>query len=94
LAKGSTTIESRAASAGAFVATLAGRFAPRHAVAHQVVVALLHNIAEMNADPEFDALVWRDLGVALERSPTAVAGLAGRSSTRTAKFARSLLSRR
>src|SRR6516225_7706719 len=40
-----------------------------HAVAHQVAVALLHNIAEMNADTEFDALVGRDLGVALDHRP-------------------------
>jgi hypothetical protein len=39
------------------------------AIAHQVAVALLNNIAEMNADAEFDALVWRDLGIALDHRP-------------------------
>jgi hypothetical protein len=38
-------------------------------VAHQIAVALLHNIAEMNADAEFDALVRRDLSVALDHRP-------------------------
>jgi hypothetical protein len=36
---------------------------------HQVAVALLHNVAEMNADTEFDALVGRDLGVAVDHRP-------------------------
>jgi hypothetical protein len=40
-----------------------------HAVSHQVAVALLHDIAQMDADPKFDALVWRDLGVALDHRP-------------------------
>ena len=35
------------------------------AVAHQVAVVLLHDVAEMDADAEFDALVSRDAGVAL-----------------------------
>ena len=39
------------------------------AIAHQVAVVLLHNITEMDADPEFDALVGRDLGVALDHRP-------------------------
>src|SRR5208337_1513865 len=32
------------------------------AVAHQIAVALLDDVAEMNADAEFDALVRRDAG--------------------------------
>src|SRR6478736_4242591 len=36
------------------------------AVAHQVAVALLDYVAEMDADPKFDALVRCDLGVALD----------------------------
>ena len=36
------------------------------AVAHQIAVALLDDVAEMNADPKFDALVGRDLSVALD----------------------------
>jgi hypothetical protein len=39
------------------------------AVAHQIAVALLDDVAEMNADAEFDALVGRDLGVALGHRP-------------------------
>ena len=44
-------------------------FKPRgdiDAVAHQVAVALLDHVAEMDADAKFDALVGRDLGVALD----------------------------
>jgi hypothetical protein len=37
-----------------------------HAVAHQVAVGLLHNVAEMDADAELDALFGRDLGVAFD----------------------------
>ena len=39
------------------------------AVAHQVAVALLDHVAEMDADPKFDALVGRDLSVALDHRP-------------------------
>ena len=38
------------------------------AVAHEVAVALLDDIAEMNADPELDALLRRHVGVALDHS--------------------------
>ena len=37
-------------------------------IAHQVAVGLLDHVAEMNADPEFDAFVLRDAGVALGRA--------------------------
>jgi len=40
-----------------------------HSVAHHVAVALLDHVAEMDADPKFDALVGRDLGVALDHRP-------------------------
>ena len=36
------------------------------AVAHQVAVAFLDHVAEMDADPKFDALVGRDPSVALD----------------------------
>jgi len=36
------------------------------AVAHEIAVAFLDHVAEMDADPKFDALVRRDLGVALD----------------------------
>ena len=39
------------------------------AVAHQVAVALLDHVAEMDADPKFDALVGRDPSVALDHRP-------------------------
>ena len=39
------------------------------AVAHQVAVALLDHVAEMDADPKFDALVRRDPSVALDHRP-------------------------
>ena len=39
------------------------------AVAHEVAVALLDHVAEMNTDAKFDALVGRDLGVALDHRP-------------------------
>ena len=39
------------------------------AVAHQIAVALLDHVAEMDADPKLDALVGRDPGVALDHRP-------------------------
>src|SRR6202011_4016766 len=39
------------------------------AVAHEIAVALLDHVAEMDADPKFDALVRRDLSVALDHRP-------------------------
>ena len=39
------------------------------AVAHQVAVAFLDHVAEMDADPKFDALVRRDPSVALDHRP-------------------------
>ena len=39
------------------------------AVAHQVAVRLLDHVAEMDADPKFDALVRRDLSIALDHRP-------------------------
>ena len=47
-------------------------FEPRgdiDAVAHQIAVALLDHVAEMDADPKFDALVRRDPSVALDHRP-------------------------
>jgi hypothetical protein len=38
------------------------------AVAHQIAVALLDNIAQMNADPELDASVWRQAAVAFDHA--------------------------
>jgi hypothetical protein len=38
------------------------------AVAHEIAVALLDDVAQMNADPKFDALVWREAGVALNQA--------------------------
>jgi hypothetical protein len=38
------------------------------AIAHQVAVALLHDIAEMNADAELNPRVLRHAGVALDHS--------------------------
>jgi hypothetical protein len=38
------------------------------AVAHQVAVALLHDVAEMNADAELNPRVLRHAGVALDHS--------------------------
>ena len=38
-------------------------------VAHEVAVALLDHVAKVDADPKFDALVGRDLGVALDHRP-------------------------
>ena len=40
-----------------------------NAVAHEITVALLDDIAEMNTNAKFDALVVRDLGVALGHRP-------------------------
>ena len=50
---------------------LGDAFKPRgdvDAVAHEVAVALLDDIAEMNANPELDALLGRHAGVALDHS--------------------------
>jgi hypothetical protein len=47
-------------------------FQPRRdvdSIAHQVAVALLDPVAEMNADSKFDALFGRYLGVALDHRP-------------------------
>ena len=44
-------------------------FEPRRdidAVAHQIAIALLDHIAQMDANPKFDALVGRDPSVALD----------------------------
>ena len=38
------------------------------AVAHQIAVALLDDIAEMNADPKLDAALGRQAGVALDKA--------------------------
>ena len=38
------------------------------AVAHQVAVALFDDVAQMNADPEFDAALRRQAGVALDEA--------------------------
>ena len=46
-------------------------FKPRgdiDAVAHQIAVALLDHIAQMNADAEFDAALGRQAGVALDHA--------------------------
>ena len=39
------------------------------AVAHEIAVALFDHVAEMHADPKFDALVRRDPNVALDHRP-------------------------
>ena len=39
------------------------------AVTHQIAVALLDDVTEMDADPKFDALVGCDLSVALDHRP-------------------------
>ena len=52
-------------------ARLANALQPRgdiDAVAHQIAVAFLDDVTEMNADPKFDALVQRDPRVALDHS--------------------------
>ena len=38
------------------------------AVAHQIAVGLLDDVAQMNADPEFDAALGRQAGVALDEA--------------------------
>jgi hypothetical protein len=38
------------------------------AVAHEIAVALLDDVAEVNADPVFDALLRRQAGVALDEA--------------------------
>ena len=51
------------------LARLANALQPRgdvDAVAHQIAVALLDDVAQMNADAKFDALVERDPRVALD----------------------------
>jgi len=53
-------------------ARLADAFQSRgdiHTIAHQVAVALLDDVAEVDADAKLDALVGRDLGVALDHRP-------------------------
>ena len=37
-----------------------------HAVAHKIAVALLDDVAQMNADPELDAALGRHASVALD----------------------------
>ncbi len=52
-------------------ARLANAFEPRgdvDAVAHQIAVGLLDDIAQMNADAEFDAALGRQAGVALDQA--------------------------
>ena len=52
-------------------ARLANAFEPRgdvDSVAHQIAVGLLHDIAEVNADAIFDALLVRRVGVALDHA--------------------------
>ena len=52
-------------------ARLANALQPRgdvDAVAHQVAVALLDHVAQMNADAEFDAALGRHAGVALDHA--------------------------
>ena len=52
-------------------AGLGDAFEPRgdiDAVAHQIAVALLDDVAEMNADAELDALLGRHAGVALDHA--------------------------
>ena len=52
-------------------ARLADAFEPRgdiDAVAHQIAVALLDDVAEMNADAELDAALGRQAGVALDQA--------------------------
>ena len=48
------------------------------AVAHQIAVDLLDHVAEMDADPKFDALVRRDPSVALDHRPLDFDGAAHR----------------
>ena len=52
-------------------ARLANPFEPRrdiHPVAHQVAVALLHDVAQMDADAKLDAAFGRQAGVALDHA--------------------------
>jgi hypothetical protein len=51
------------------------------AVAHQVAVGLLNDVAEVDADPKFDALVEQDLGVALDHRPLDFDGAVTASTT-------------
>ena len=48
------------------------------AVAHQVAVGFLNNVADMNADAKFDSFVGRDLSVALNHRPLDFDGEANR----------------
>ena len=48
------------------------------AVAHQVAVALLDDVAEMNADAELDAALGRQAGVALDHAVLHLDGAAHR----------------
>jgi hypothetical protein len=51
---------------------LANPFQPRsdvHAVTHEVAVALLDDVTKVDANAKLDALVGRDLGVALDHGP-------------------------
>ena len=50
---------------------MANPFQPRgdvDAVAHQIAVGLLDDVAQMNADAELDAALWRHAGVALDEA--------------------------
>ena len=47
-----------------------------HAVPHQVAVALLDDIAQMDADPEFYAALWRQASVALDHTALHLDGAA------------------
>jgi hypothetical protein len=38
------------------------------AVAHEIAVAFLDDVAEMNADPKLDAPLWRQPGIALDHA--------------------------
>ena len=62
-------------------AGLGDAFEPRgdvDAVAHQVAVALLHHVAQMNADAQFDAPLGRHAGVALDHAVLQLDGAAHR----------------
>ena len=39
-----------------------------HAIAHQIAVALLHHVAQMDADAKLDAALGRKAGVALDHA--------------------------
>ncbi len=52
---------------------MSGMFQPREggnvdAVAHQIAVSLLDNVAEMHADPELNAALGRQASVALDQA--------------------------